>query len=287
MKKLPPLIALGMFMGIMGYAQLPAPVQEVVNAENRFAATSKEKSTRAAFLSSLAEEGIVFSQGNPTNGQALWTQRPENNALLFWWPVFADVSSSGDFGYTTGPFEVSPDRSNPVPSGFGYYSSVWKKNDRGEWKVAIDMGIGFPKKEVATHALRTSTTSSKNLSAINYSVAKNELLALDTDYAASLNKASQTFEKRRLSAEARIHRTGNWPYTTPEAIQTIDERDKKFLFEHLGGDVATSGDMGYCYGKVTVSVSENGQPRELNLNYLRIWKKEGNEWRIVLDVIGG
>lgn len=265
---------------------LPPSVQQVVDAENGFAALSKEKNTKAAFLSNLAPDGIVFSQGSPVNGISLWEKRPENNSLLFWWPVFADVASSGDFGYTTGPYEVSKDRSNPEPGAFGYYSTVWKKNERGEWKVAIDMGIAFQKKEEVIPELHTTSnllTGSKK----STRAGGKTLLEVDKSYINQLNASSKSFEEVALSKEARLHRTGSWPYLTPAAIQAMNETNKKFQFEQLGGGVATSNDLGYCYGKVKVALSEGGNSRELNLNYLRVWKKEAGEWKIVLDVIGG
>jgi ketosteroid isomerase-like protein len=277
-----------LFLGNQAIAQsLPASVQAVVDAENSFAGRSKEKSTKAAFLANLDERGIVFSQGSPVNGQDQWAKLPENDALLFWWPVFADAASSGDFGYTTGPFEVSLDRKNPVPSGFGYYSTVWKKNAKGEWKVAIDMGIGFPKKEEIIPSLKTSHNPLKGSGTINTVLAKEDLLSVDKAYLAAINTSGKSFDLKKLSAEARVHRTGSWPNVTPEAIRAIDESDKKFQFEHLNGDVAHSGDLGYCYGKVKVTVTREGNTRDINLNYLRIWKKEAGEWKIVLDVIGG
>jgi ketosteroid isomerase-like protein len=266
--------------------KLPTSVQKVVDAENGFAGTSKQKSTKVAFLSNLATDGIVFSQGNPVNGISLWEKLPENNSLLFWWPVFADVASSGDFGFTTGPYEVSRDRTNPVPGAFGYYSTVWKRNERGEWKVAIDMGIAFEKKEENIPALHTSSKllpDAKNTAGASGKT----LTEVDKSYIEKLNTSSRSFDMANLSNEARIHRTGSFPYCTPEGIRTIDESNKKFQFEQLGGEAATSNDLGYCYGKVKVTVWQDGNSRELNLNYLRVWKKEEGEWKIVLDVVGG
>ncbi len=266
---------------------LPPGPQSVADAEMKFAATSKEQTTKAAFLAHLGADAIVFSQGEPVNGQELWKQVPENNGLLFWWPVWADIASSGDFGYTTGPWESKRDRGDEAPAGYGYYSSVWKKNEQGVWKVAIDMGIGFPKKEEVAHTLKTSNRPLKSTGAVNSKKEEAELLSLDQTYVAKVNAAGGSFVSDYLSTEARIHRTGSWPYTTPDAIKAIDETGKKFQYTHLGGEVASSGDLGYAYGKVKVTVTHDGNTRELPLNYLRVWKKEEGQWKIVLDVVGG
>ena len=121
-------ILLPLFFYVSASAQKLSPaLQSLVNAENGFAMASRNSDTRSAFLSNLAGDGIVFSKGSPVNGKELWGKRDPNNSLLFWWPVYADISAAGDFGYTTGPFEWSKSRSDTA-TAFGYYSSVWKKD---------------------------------------------------------------------------------------------------------------------------------------------------------------
>jgi ketosteroid isomerase-like protein len=55
--------------------------------------------------------------------------------------VGADISASGDLGYTYGTYEfraVGKD-GNPVVE-HGKYTSIWKKQRDGSWKVVLDMG---------------------------------------------------------------------------------------------------------------------------------------------------
>ncbi|HKN16910.1 MAG TPA: DUF4440 domain-containing protein [Candidatus Sulfotelmatobacter sp.] len=65
----------------------------------------------------------------------------DKNNHLSWTPVGADISASGDLGYTYGTYEfrsVGKDGKPAVENG--KYTSIWKKQGDGSWKVALDMG---------------------------------------------------------------------------------------------------------------------------------------------------
>jgi len=64
---------------------------------------------------------------------------------LTWTPVYADISASGDLGYTYGTFEFkSKDKEGKPTVGHGKYTSIWKKQKDGSWKVVLDMGNDSP-----------------------------------------------------------------------------------------------------------------------------------------------
>lgn len=261
--------------------KLPGPVQEVVDAEIAFARLSKEKSTREAFLENLAADAIMFFNGEPVNGIDLWKKRPATNGMLYWWPVFADVSLSEDFGYTTGPYEMSKDKSSD-PFAFGYYATVWKKNGSGVWKVAADLGINFETPEEERQSLKTVRRSSgKGKRPLPSS--KEDLTYIEQSYTQWLNETGNSFLPEYFSRECRIHRSGNWPYTSMKVIESIQE-ERQFYFEPVDADVSESGDLGYTYGRVKIESKDGNMEKA---NYLRVWKREaGLNWKIVLDVIG-
>jgi ketosteroid isomerase-like protein len=64
---------------------------------------------------------------------------------LTWSPVGADISESGDLGYTYGFFEFhSKDKDGKPVTEYGKYTSIWKKQSDGSWKVVLDMGNASP-----------------------------------------------------------------------------------------------------------------------------------------------
>src|SRR5947209_5025845 len=115
----------------------------IVEAERAFARAAAVKGTRDAFLEFLADDGVIFQPG-PVNGKQFWQARTPRKGLLSWEPIFADVSLTGDLGYTTGPYEFRPNGADDKPIAFGQYFTIWKKQTDGSWKVALDRGTSNP-----------------------------------------------------------------------------------------------------------------------------------------------
>lgn len=260
-------------------------LETLVNAEKAFAQTSVDKNTRTAFLESFDENTLAFADGQPGYGRKDWEKRPENNNYLFWWPVYADIAASGDFGYTLGPAVFGPDKSTKEAKGGLYYASVWKKNAAGQWKVLADMGSATYSPSENLTAFKTtskpSKASKKDAASVRYA-----LLDQDRNYGEQLNKKHSSFEPSMFSDEGRIHRRGVAPVVALASIKSLAE-DQKFSFEHVGGEVASSNDMAFTYGLVKVTSVKEGKEVVTPACYMRVWKIEGNSWKIVLDVIGG
>ncbi len=274
------LTAASLFLSLALNAQ---DLQSLVNAEKAFAQTSVEKSVRTAFLEFFDRSTVAFNNGQPVLGRKDWERRKENNSYLFWWPVYADIAASGDFGFTTGPAVFGPDRSTKETKGGIYYSSVWKKDINGNWKVLADLGSAVYN---PSENLSTFKTSSHQPHPVNDfgAEAKRELIALDRSYNEELNKAKASFDDSYFSDEARVHRRGIPPLTTALAIKNFTESEE-YSFEHYDGHVASSNDMAFTYGTVKIIDNKDGKDVISPACYMRVWKVEGGEWSIVLDVI--
>jgi ketosteroid isomerase-like protein len=262
------------------------PLDEIVAAEKSFAQRSVDENIRAAFLANFDDKTIAFTKGEPVLGRKGWEEGEPNNAYLFWWPVWADVASSGEFGYTTGPAIMGGEREDPKPTRGMYYASVWKKNEAGNWKVVADLGSavydpGENKKDFSSPARKLE----KKKKAVDVKVEHNVLMELDKSYLNELNRKQTSFDAAMLSKEARLHRPGRKPAATLAEIKALDEKGK-FSFEQTGGDLAASGDMGVTWGKVKVMVVREGVETMIPVCYMRVWRKEEGQWKVVLDVIG-
>jgi hypothetical protein len=77
-------------------------------------------------LTYFSVKAISF-RPTPVKARRRYEENPNIPGLLTWHPVFADVSSAGDLGYTTGPYEFRNQSPDEQPSSYGHYVSLWKK----------------------------------------------------------------------------------------------------------------------------------------------------------------
>ncbi len=102
----------------------------------------------AGYMSYYAEDAVELPNGEAaikgkTNIAKTMGFLDEKSNHLTWKPEGADVSSSGDLGYTYGTFEFSTVGKDGKPAvEHGKYTSIWKKQKDGSWKVVLDMGNG-------------------------------------------------------------------------------------------------------------------------------------------------
>jgi len=277
------LIATALETAAQSYASV---LQSLVDAERAFAQRSKDTNTKQAFLDFLAPDATLLNAGSEINGIELWKTREVGTGLLFWEPVFVDIASSEDFGYTYGPFYVYKNRTDTEPAFKGYYSTIWGKQSDGTWKVLFDLGGGVPENDnrvLATSGIKLKANKIKP----NPEEGLKELLAFDKAYVGILNSKGTSFDPTYFSTEGRIHRAGRVPVIGLDKIKPYKEESRKFELTHLSGRIASSTDMGYTYGKTKVTVTADGKETVRDLSYFRIWKKEdGKNWKVVLDVIG-
>jgi ketosteroid isomerase-like protein len=116
--------------------------------EARFAKDVAERGG-AAFAEWFAEDGVALSNGQPPKVGRVAIAKTANwsakDYLLTWTPTDGVMGPSGDMGYTWGHFEGhSKDaHGNPVVTT-GRYTTVWRKQPNGDWKVILDVGSNEP-----------------------------------------------------------------------------------------------------------------------------------------------
>ena len=233
-------------------------LEDLANAERAFSAASVKKGIKAAFVEYLADDGLVFMPG-PVNGKEAYGKMPGSNARLSWYPAFADISGSLDWGYTTGPYELRPGPEAGKPTGAGFYLSVWEKQPDGQWKVAVDLGNSFPPELIRQEAYQPVLETAGREAAKG---AEAELLAADVQQA-------QPYAPQTL-----IYRHGQYPYRYHTAAP---EPAGDIVYSTLGHDISPAADMAYTYGSYTQSGGEEAQAGY----YLKVWKVLDGEWRLV------
>ncbi|MGB8013296.1 MAG: nuclear transport factor 2 family protein [Terriglobales bacterium] len=105
-----------------------------------------------AFLTYFADDGVeVVDGGGFDTKEAMRRQPPwPEGTTLTWTPVKAEMAASGDLGYTYGNYVfVTKNKEGKLVTNYGKYTSIWKKQKDGQWKVVVDMGNSSPDPKTA------------------------------------------------------------------------------------------------------------------------------------------
>ncbi|MGA8867685.1 MAG: DUF4440 domain-containing protein, partial [Candidatus Sulfotelmatobacter sp.] len=126
-----------------------ATAETLKQLEGEFMKAAAEKGSQG-YMSYYADDavevpnGAALIQGKTNIAKDMGFLDDKNNSLT-WAPVGADIASSGDLGYTYGTFEFRfKDREGKSIVEHGKYTSIWKKQKDGSWKVVLDMGNASP-----------------------------------------------------------------------------------------------------------------------------------------------
>jgi len=268
-------------------AQAQTPLEEMVKTEQAFSKMAADKNTREAFMTFIADDGLLFRPG-AVNGKKWMLEHPvppsDKKPLLAWQPNFAGMSASGDMGFTTGPWEAKPDVNDPKPSAYGHFVTVWKKQPDGTWKFVVDLGISHPQSGGPqtlwhpTEKVEPSTTTVESAKAVKALVDRDRILSL----AALEYGLAKAFESH-ASPDVRVYRTGNLPFIGRSASEeALKKMSGKLKSQPIGGDVSRAGDLGYTHG--TYEISDAADKVVERGSYVRIWRNQGGAWRVVLDV---
>jgi hypothetical protein len=147
-----------MSMGLLGLATLvvaagaapaasncatdAAALKSMLQAEYAFGQQARG-SVRTAFLDNLAEDSLVLEPA-PVSGRAFYAAAKDEAGTLEWYPEVADLASSNDLGFTTGPWIYTVGDAQIQ----GHFLTIWRRDATCRWLVALDGGV--------SHATATS-----------------------------------------------------------------------------------------------------------------------------------
>jgi ketosteroid isomerase-like protein len=268
-----------------------ASLSALVESEQAFAKTSVKIGARPSFMMYFAYDAVVFRPHPVKYKEAMKEVPPPKNpteATLEWEPLWADISRSGDLGYTTGPSVWTDHSPAKRPTYYGFYFSFWKKQPTGEWKVVFDVGTELPGPYEGPRVLRSPMEVGSRAGMVNMSaqeqrsslmIAEGEFLEL------ARQKGTRKAFEENLDKEARIYRQNVPPIIGIDSIHAyFSNRPYLSMWEPLDGFVAEAGDLGYSYGSYTVRNSSNTDDDEKGY-YLHAWRRDAsNRWRLVAEV---
>jgi len=124
----------------------------LVQLEAEFAA-DVAKHGHDAFLTYFAEDGVEVVDGGGFSTKDDMRKEPPwpEGTTLTWTPVKAEMAASGDLGYTYGNYVyTAKNKEGRLVVNYGKYTSIWKKQRDGQWKVVVDMGNSSPGPKTAS-----------------------------------------------------------------------------------------------------------------------------------------
>jgi len=293
-------ICLTLLLGFIspGFAQkakeVPA-LQSMVDTERAFARMSEEQGIRPAFMTFIADDGILF-RPTAVKGKQWMMEHPlpasDKRPLLSWQPAFADIALAGDMGYTTGPWQYKADIHDAKPVAFGNFLTVWKRQPDRSWKFVIDLGISNPQPEQAA----TPWQLPRSYQQVNFGSTRNikvdiiALLEREREFSRdSASRGAQKAFEAYAANDVRVFRKDKLPFVgKANAAAALPASSIVWTWEPAFADVSHSADLGYSYGTYQLA-KKDGTLIETG-NYYRIWRtqysvQQGDVWKVVTDLL--
>jgi ketosteroid isomerase-like protein len=130
----------------------PKPTaQDLIRADEAFCKASAERGLDG-WLSFFDVDAVIFPPGKDcVKGllaiRAHYEVKKWSPAGLTWKSLGAEISASGDLGYTYGTWDFTGKGKDGKPvTATGKYLTTWKRQKDGSWKVLADIGSDDPPK---------------------------------------------------------------------------------------------------------------------------------------------
>lgn len=265
-----------------------ANLSSLILAERAFAQMGRDSGTHASFLANLADSAILYRPG-PVNGPRWLRENPPVNrvAVLVWEPRWADVSTAGDMGFTTGPYEVRLRGVQDTAAGRGHFVSVWRREGSGPWRVMLDAGAAGPQQWTLSREgwgeWESPAEPPVPPSGTAAGSQEDELLAADREIGAGTEPGWRAFVSR-LDAGARVYRQLR-PVTVgrDDARRALEGTAATYRASPEASLISRSSDLAMTRGSYRLE-GPNGAATEQG-HYVRLWRRAGDgRWYVVIDL---
>ena len=248
--------------------------QVLVKAEKAFEKSCLDLGIRNGFLAHVDSSGIEFTDQGPVDAKKFWRSLPAFEGVFSWSPSYSELSNSGDWGYTTGNYEHRPGTLKDMPDDCGQYTTVWGKNERGDWKYLMDIGTA--------HTCMPPDKISKIITAEKYDAAglagQQVLSEQENEFIRFLGQNTKEAYIKFGSSKYILNMAGYLPVTTRDsAILLMNTLGAVAKYHPAGIKISPGKDMAAAYGTMEAG-NKTG-------SYVRIWRHEKTGWKIALEVL--
>lgn len=278
------LVVVAAFAATISVLAQASALDEMVQTERRFAARALVVGWKQSFLEYFADSAVGFDGEQTAPAKEMFRKAPDppRDRKLIWEPRYGDIASSADLGWLTGPVRrIVPGQNNGQPY-HALYSSVWKRQPDGSFKVVMDVGVDTPGPVPFADGFTTPRRTDIYARPTTPEAAARSLR--DTD--AALTNAARAGQaeayRGHLATGARFHRAQIMPLVGSDAILAwLGSQPGYAAGEAKYAETSSSGDLGYTYGTYALQ----GKPDARGF-YMRIWTRgRDGVWRVALDVL--
>jgi ketosteroid isomerase-like protein len=249
---------------------------QLLRTEAGFLAAA-EKEMKSAFLEYLAPDAVLF-RPEAVNGREYWSTKPDvSTETLVRKNIFADISSNGMLGYTTGSWSLFKKGKSESNARFGQYVTIWVKKPEGGYQASVDIVITHEKllfaqtdrvgrvKRISDPNKRGWSPADSSMDFLRMSMSGDRLGGAYKKYAADdirllVEREPPILSKKRAVAEMRSYIATDIPTQVT-------------IFQ--------AADMAYTWNPCKFANSDEGMDTG---NCLNIWKLRNKKWWIVLGV---
>ena len=270
-------------------ADRASALASLIAAERGFATLARDSGIWVAFRTNMGDSSLLFRPG-PVNGHQwmLDHPNPDRTALLRWEPRFADVSRSGDFGWTTGPSTFQRGGATDTAISHGTFLSLWRRSPGRPWRVHFDGGAGESPWTLPAGGWSSDVFSPAPASA-GYPAgpsATASLLAVDSALGrADRDGGAWDALLARLEDDGRVYRQDRTLLIgRGDARAALGGWAGRFTSAPRGSEMASSGDLAFTWG--AYEAQAEGAPAPTNGYYVRFWRRAPDgAWRIAFDAL--
>lgn len=250
----------------------------LIECERRFAADAAATGTRAAFLRHMAESGVVFRPG-PVNARLWWEARPAASDRLEWTPEVAELSSSGDLGWTSGPWTFRADSAAREADARGHYLTVWRHHEHEGWKAVIDGGVSHGGAAAPSGAPDLRMLPGGAPRGSGPLAARQGLWKADEEYGRIARREGVAAARRQFGAsDLRVLSEGSLPRV---GHSDADSSGETARIASNAQFISEAADLGYTYG---TEVRGAGAAADTSW-YLHVWRRSAaRRWELAAQV---
>jgi len=256
-------------------------VNQLISAEYNLSILAANRGLLAGYKA-FSDENTTFFTPAPTNAKIYLKNKPNVPDVMQWKPAYAKVAKSDEWGFTTGAVTW---QKVGFQKKYGEYLCLWKRDRKGDWKIAYRAISEHDKPKKTTNIVFESPANNKyRKSRSKARLKQREDIILSTDqlFSTILKADNHTAFKEFLTTDARIYLPGFDPIIGLSNIQSsLKKQDINIESTEGNVDRAYSGELAFSQGDAIIRQGS----KVTKCYYIRIWELQADAmWKVSVDM---